>query len=60
MKIGLFNELDVDLKSEFKEIKKVLKIGLKELDIKKVEFNIIIVDNNYIHELNKNYRGIDR
>ena len=27
---------------------------------KKVEFNIIIVDNNYIHELNKNYRGIDR
>ena len=60
MKIGLFNQLDVDLKKEFKEIKKVLKIGLKELNIKKVEFNIIIVDNNYIHELNKNYRGIDR
>ena len=60
MKIGLFNQLDVDLKKEFKEIKKVLKIGLKELNIKKVEFNVIIVDNNYIHELNKNYRGIDR
>ena len=27
---------------------------------KNVIFNIIIVHNDYIHELNKNYRGIDR
>jgi len=60
MKIGLFNELDIDLKEEFKVIKKVLKLGLEILDINKVEFNVIIVDNDYIHELNKNYRGIDR
>ena len=59
-KFDTYNETDCDLKKEFKEIKKVLKIGLKELNIKKVEFNVIIVDNNYIHELNKNYRGIDR
>ena len=26
----------------------------------KLEFNIIFVDNNYIHELNKNYRNVDR
>ena len=28
--------------------------------LKDTSFNLIIVDNNYIHELNKNYRGIDR
>ena len=60
MKIGLFNELDCNLDNYFKEMKKVLKVGLKKLDIKKVEFNVIIVSNDYIHELNKNYRGIDR
>lgn len=60
MNIGLFNELDVNLDNEFKTIKKVLKIGLKKLNINKVEFNIIIVDNDYIHSINKEYRGIDR
>ena len=60
MKIGLFNETDVCLKEEFKIIKKVLKKGLKILDIKEVEFNVIVVFNDYIHYLNKNYRGIDR
>ena len=60
MKIGLFSLVDRNLDDYFKVIKKVLKIGLKELEIKKVEFNIIIVDNNYIHDLYKKYRGIDR
>ena len=60
MKIGLFSLVDRNLDDYFKVIKKVLKIGLKELEIKKVEFNIIIFDNNYIHDLNKKYRGIDR
>ena len=60
MKIGLFNETEEDLKEEFKILKNVLKNGLKKLNINTCEFNIIVVDNNYIHELNKNYRGIDR
>lgn len=60
MKIGLFSLVEKNLDDYFKVIKKVLKLGLKELEIKKVEFNIIIVDNNYIHDLNKKYRGIDR
>ena len=60
MKIGLFNETEENLDDDFKIVLKVLKNGLKILDLKKVEFNVIIVDNNYIHELNKNYRGIDR
>ena len=60
MKIGMFNETSENVDEYFKEIKKVLKKGLEILDINNVEFNIVIVDNNYIHELNKNYRGIDR
>ena len=32
----------------------------KEEELNDVEFNVILVDNNYIHELNKNYRKIDR
>lgn len=45
---------------EFGTIKRVLD---KALEIEKIDnayFNVIIVDNNYIHELNKNYRNIDR
>ena len=60
MKIGLFNETEVDVENYFKVVKKVLKKGLKILNIDKCEFNIIVVDKDYIHELNKNYRGIDR
>lgn len=60
MKIGLFNETNENLDEYFKIVKKVLKKGLEILEIGKCEFNIIVVDNNYIHELNKNYRGIDR
>ena len=60
MKIGFSNETSEDLNSYFKEIKKALKIGLKMLDIKECEFNIIVVNNEYIHNLNKKYRGIDR
>jgi len=59
MKIGMFNETNENVDEYFKTIKKVLKKGLEMLDISNVEFNIIVVDNNYIHELNKNYRGID-
>lgn len=60
MKIGLFNETDEKLESKFKIVKKVLKKGLKILGISKCEFNVIIVNNDFIHDLNKNYRGIDR
>lgn len=60
MKIGLFNETNEDLKEYFKIMRKVLKIGLKKLKLKDVYFNVIIVDNKYIHNLNREYRNIDR
>jgi probable rRNA maturation factor len=55
----IFNELDYEI-SETSDMKKVLGIAIKEEELNDVEFNVILVDNNYIHELNKNYRKIDR
>ena len=60
MEIGLFNETNYDLSEYLDEIKKVLSHGLKVLKIDEAIFNVIFVDNDYIHELNKNYRNIDR
>lgn len=60
MEIGLFNETENNLEEELKLINNVLLHGLKKLDISDVEFNVIIVDNKYIHMLNKEYRNIDR
>jgi len=60
MEIGLFNETNKDLEDKFLLIEKVLLHGLAKLKIEKVEFNIIIVDNEYIHKLNREYRNIDR
>ena len=60
MEIGLFNQTNENLDEYFSLIKKVLLHGLEKLNIGDVEFNIIIVDNEYIHKLNKEYRNIDR
>lgn len=60
MEIGLFNETEKDLENELKIINEVLIHGLNKLQINDVEFNVIIVDNEYIHQLNKEYRNIDR
>ena len=60
MEIGLFNETERDLENELSLINDVLVHSLKKLKIDKVEFNVIIVDNEYIHKLNKEYRNIDR
>ena len=60
MEIDIFNETNEKIDKEIKIVHDVLIHGLKKLKIKEAIFNIIIVDNNYIHELNKNYRNIDR
>ena len=38
----------------------VLVHGIEKLKVGDVSFNVIIVDNDYIHKLNKEYRNIDR
>lgn len=57
--IGIFNQTEKEIE-ELEELKRVLEYAIKKEKLEKVEFNVIIVDNSYIHELNKNYRGIDR
>lgn len=49
-------------KEEFyeEEIHRVLKKGVELEEIKEAIFTVIIVDNTYIHDLNKMYRGMDR
>lgn len=57
--IGIFNQTD----REIKELETVEKVLIKAAEIENVSdalFNVIIVDNDYIHQLNKNYRDIDR
>jgi len=60
MEIDIFNETENDLDKELKIVHDVLIHGLKKLEIDEAIFNVIIVDNDYIHKLNKEYRGIDR
>ncbi len=60
MEISLFNETEEKLDDELKKVHEVLIHGLKKLKIDEAIFNVIIVDNSYIHNLNKEYRGIDR
>lgn len=60
MKIELFNETNENLDEYIDTIKEVLVHGLDKLKIGDVTFNIIFVNNPYIHELNKKYRNIDR
>ena len=55
----IINEVDKDIK-ELDKITDFLNFVVKKENLENCLFNIIIVDNNYIHKLNKEYRGIDR
>lgn len=55
----IFNETGEQIK-ELESIKKVVSIAINIEKLDNVEFNIIIVSNEYIHNLNKTYRNIDR
>ena len=57
--LEIFNQTDEEI-SELETVKYVLNYAIKKENLENVIFNVIIVDNNYIHELNKNYRHIDR
>jgi probable rRNA maturation factor len=60
MEIGIFNQTEEKLDKELETVHEVLIHGLKKLNIEEAIFNVIIVDNDYIHMLNKEYRNIDR
>ena len=58
-KIEIFVSVDEEIK-ELDTVKKVLESAIKKEKLENVSFNVIIVNNKYIHELNKTYRNIDR
>ena len=55
----IINETNEDIK-EINTINELLNFVIKKENLENCLFNIIIVDNDYIHKLNKEYRGIDR
>jgi len=58
-KIGYYNTTDEKV-PELKSVRKALKEAIKMEHLDNLEFNIILVDNEYIHNLNRDYRHIDR
>ncbi len=57
--IEVFNEYKKDV-NELDLLKKFINYCAKALKLENVMFNIIIVDNKTIHEINKKYRNIDK
>lgn len=55
----IINKVDENI-DEVNELNGLLNYGLKYLKLNNVVFNIIIVDNETIHSINKEYRGVDR
>ena len=55
----VYNETKEEIK-ELETIKELIEFAIKYEKLGNVEFNIIIVDNEYIHNLNLEHRGIDR
>lgn len=60
MIIGTFNLTSEDLDTELKELKELLEKVITDFKIGDGEFNVIIVDNNHIKEINKEYRNMDK
>ena len=58
-KVEIFNQTEEDIE-ELKRVEEVLEYALKKEKLDNTSFNVIIVNNDFIHDLNKNYRGIDR
>ena len=58
-KIEVFNQVEEKIE-ELEVVYKVLLSAIEKERLENVTFNLIIVDNEYIHKLNSDYRNIDR
>ena len=56
--IEVYNETNSD--AFISDIKNVLNIGLKYMDVCNSYISVVIVDKETIHEINKTYRGVDK
>ena len=57
--VEIINETKKDLEY-IETMQKLIDYALEHENLENVLFNVIIVDNEYIHKLNKEYRGVDR
>ena len=55
----IINDIDREVE-ELSILDEYVKYLVKKLELEKCEFNIIIVDNKRIHEINREYRNVDR
>lgn len=58
-KFEIFNEYGKDIE-ETNKIKELVEFAIKYKKLDNIEFNIIFVNNEYIHNLNRDYRHFDR
>ena len=56
----MFNNYGKDLDINLVALKDFIIYCLDRLSLKNVLFNVIIINNDSIHKINKEYRGIDR
>lgn len=57
--IEVFNNYGTDIK-ELGKMEEFIKYCVDKLGLKNVVFSVIIIDDESIHKINKEYRGIDR
>jgi len=54
------NLTEFSLENEIETLKGLLEFALRHENLENVEFNVIFVNNQKIHEINRDFRGIDR
>lgn len=59
MNIEVFNQVE-ETNEDIENLKSFLETVCKDEKLDNVMFNVIIVDNEEIHKINKQYRNIDR
>lgn len=57
--IGIFNETQEKVEN-LEVLEPLLTYALEVENVDNLEFNVIIINNEEIHKVNKEYRGIDR
>ena len=56
--IEIINETSENI--DIEDLKNVIDFALKYEDVNNAIMNVIIIDNDKIHKINREYRGIDR